>query len=222
MEILSGLHKTILRTVPALPDGSAFTFTGGTCLSAFFLRHRKSLDLDFFTGTEEILLPFSRRLEEALRAERMSVERTRGLHSFVELFATREEESVGIHLALDSPFRIGEPSDCPEFPGLRISGLEDLAADKLLALFGRAALRDFVDVYFLARERFTKAELSVMARRKDPGFDPYWLGVAMERVEDFPVDAPDMHLLLRPCSMDDLKTFFGAWRREIAGALLGR
>jgi len=56
---------------------------------------------------------------------------------------------------------------------------------------------------------------------KDPGFDLYWLGVAMERLDDFPDNSPDMHLLMRQCSMIELKEFFGVWRKEISKEITG-
>jgi len=69
--------------------------------------------------------------------------------------------------------------------------------------------------YFLIKENFSKAELIEKARLKDPGFDLYWLGVAFERINNFSVDSPEMLLLVKPCSIEDLKNFFNEWREEI-------
>lgn len=118
-----------------------------------------------------------------MRGESLRVERLRGFHSFVELAINSPEESTLIHFALDSPFRFEPPSDSSEIPELKIDSLVDMATNKLLALFGRAALRDFIDLYFLANECFDKKALIEKTCLKDPGFDLYWLGVAMERLE---------------------------------------
>jgi predicted nucleotidyltransferase component of viral defense system len=59
LEILESIQKKILSHLNDLPDINAFYLTGGTALSAFYLGHRKSNDLDFFTNTEELILPFS-------------------------------------------------------------------------------------------------------------------------------------------------------------------
>ena len=53
--------------------------------------------------------------------------------------------------------------------GGRVRALHGLAGDKLLALFGRAAPRDFVDAHAL-RRRFTRRELEAFAVTKDRGF----------------------------------------------------
>lgn len=139
----------------------------------------------------------------------------RGFHSFVELSVTALEDSTMIHFALDLSFRFEQPFEAKEIPGLQIDSLVDIATNKLLALFGRAVLRDFIDVYFLLKERFDKNELIEKAAIKDSGFDLYWLGVAMERIDDFSDDSLDMHLFTRQCTMSELKIFFKNWRKEI-------
>lgn len=215
MEILTHLQKNILFHFSKLPDQEVFYLTGGTALSAFFLRHRRSNDLDFFTNLEQLIRPISQKLDTSLKKEGFSVETLRGLHSFVELSVSSGDESTVVHFALDSPFRFEQPSSLEEIPGLKVDSLIDIATNKLLALFGRAELRDFIDIYFILKEHFSKIDLIEKSAQKDPGFDLYWLGVAMERINDFSDDSPDLHLLTRPCSMDQLNEFFTSWRRDI-------
>jgi predicted nucleotidyltransferase component of viral defense system len=221
LEILTDLQKKILNLFSELPDREAFYLTGGTALSAFFLKHRKSHDLDFFTCIEQLIIPFSQKFEASLQQEKLKVERLRGFHSFVELSVNSSEDSIIIHLALDSPFRFEQPGVSEEILGLKVDSLIDIATNKLLALFGRAALRDFIDIYFLVKECFNKSELVEKVAMKDPGFDLYWLGVAMERIEDFSDDSHDIHLLMRPCTISELKDFFRIWRKEIIKELTG-
>lgn len=215
MDILTDLQKKILALFSRLPDAGTFYLTGGTALSAFFLKHRKSNDLDFFTGIEGLVSPLSYALESSLKKEGLNVKRARGLHSFIELLVASSEAETVIHLALDSPFRFEPPSESKEISGLKVDNLADIASNKMLALFGRAELRDFIDIYFLSKEHFTRKELIEKASQKDPGFDLYWFGIALERIEAFSESSPDMHLLLKPCPISELKKFFGAWRKEI-------
>jgi hypothetical protein len=49
LRILTDLQKKVLLQFSGLPDKEAFYLTGGTALSAIFLKHRRSNDLDFFT-----------------------------------------------------------------------------------------------------------------------------------------------------------------------------
>ena len=57
------------------------------------------------------------------------------------------------------------------------------------------------------------------AKQKDPGFDPYWLAVAFERIRTFQKDSPDMLMLLMPVSFQELLTLFDRWREEISSGL---
>jgi predicted nucleotidyltransferase component of viral defense system len=183
------------------------------------LKHRQSHDLDFFTAVEELIVAFSQKLEARLKDAELKTERLRTYNSFVELSVSSEKESTIIHLASDSPFRFESPIEHPDFPGLKIDSLIDMASNKLIALFSRAALRDFIDIYFLIKKYYKKNELIEKAQQKDPGFDLYWLGVAFERIHGYAADSPNMHMLTIPCSLQELITFFDAWRNEIAASL---
>ena len=220
MDILSKLQQAILRRVGAVPDSQQFSLTGGTALAQFYLKHRKSQDLDFFTSAEEVIVPFSHRLEGALKTQGFSTERQRGLQSFVELVVRDGQEETLVHLAQDAAFRFEAPRRFPDYPDVNVDSLADLAANKLLALFGRATLRDFLDVYWLVtRAGFTTEGLMERAKQKDPGFDRYWLGVALERIHTFPEEAPEMLLLMEPLRMQELRALFDRWREAIVKEL---
>lgn len=50
--ILSDFQKTTLSLFKKTPLAKTFYLAGGTALSEFYLQHRKSEDLDFFTQEE--------------------------------------------------------------------------------------------------------------------------------------------------------------------------
>ena len=79
METLTNLQNKILILFSKLKDKNAFYLTGGTALSAFLLKHRKSNDLDFFTNIEKLISPVSQNLEVCLKNEDLKVERSRWL-----------------------------------------------------------------------------------------------------------------------------------------------
>jgi len=90
--------------------------TGGTALSAFYLHHRVSEDLDFFTANP-----------------------------------TKDNEIIKIDFALDSPFRFEMPHLDGKY-GIYVDSLVGIACGKMSALYDRAEPKDFVDVYFIAKE----------------------------------------------------------------------
>lgn len=220
MQLVNKVQEEILLVFGDILESQEFYLTGGTALAVFYLKHRKSNDLDFFTTSVELILPFSHRLEEQLKTRQMSAKRLRGVHSFVELLVEKGEQNTIIHLAQDTPFRLEPVKEFPEYPHLKIDSLPDIASNKLLALFSRATLRDFIDVYFLIKKAgFSSKELMDKARKKDPGFDLYWLGVAFERIKTFKNDSPEMLLLVEPVNFQDLLAFFNQWREEIGKQL---
>lgn len=215
--IITPIQEAILKHFAEAPDSQYFYLTGGTALAYFYLKHRQSNDLDFFTAVPELVNPFSHQLEIVLRNQNMSVRRLRATHSFIELAVRSEEGNTIIQLAQDSPFRFEPPVEFPAFPGLKVDNLRDIASNKLLALFARATLRDFIDLYVLVtRGIYSKKILFEDAKRKDPGFDLYWAGVAFERIHSFDESSPEMLMLLEPISFKEIVTLFDGWRKEIA------
>ena len=222
MEVITKFQRDILAVFPKVPEAGQFYLTGGTALSHFYLKHRQSRDLDFFTPRQEIIEPFGRTLQKELEHHGIQTQRQRGSQSFLELIATRGGESTIIQLALEAAFGFEPMQEFPEFPGLRVNSLTDLASNKLLALFGRAMLRDFVDIYFIVHEAgWTKEKLIEQSKIKDPGFDLYWLGIALERMKTYKQDSPEMRMLMKPLSFEAMSEFFAEWRRQIVGELKG-
>ena len=89
---------------------------------------------------------------------------------------------------------------------------EELAGHKLLALFDRAAARDFADVYVLAR-LFGKDVMVARARQIDAGFDTRVLAdmiATLSRLTDDEVPVPD------GTSAAELRAFYAAWHSELA------
>ena len=147
-ELLSPFQKKILKAFTEIEESAAFYLTGGTALSAFYLAHRLSEDFDLFTPDEPLIAIVARKFRSKLEALGIEVREIRNFSSFWEAIASKGGESFKIQLALDSPFTLATAT---EQDHLRIHSFEDIAAGKLLALFGRAEERDFIDVYFIVK-----------------------------------------------------------------------
>ena len=185
--LLTPIQEAFLSTFVALPDQPHFYLTGGTALAEFYLGHRLSLDLDFFTAEEALILPFSHSVEAIAASHGFEVSVTRRFATFVEFLLRMGAETLRVDLALDSPFRF-EPPVRSEY-GVWVNSFQDLKVDKVLAYYGRAEPRDAVDLHFILREE-PLDPLLALAAQKDPGFDLYWFAVALGRAVDFP-DEPE-------------------------------
>lgn len=180
--IVTPLQRDVIRHFAELADSELFYLTGGTALSEFYLAHRKSFDLDIFTAEENLVLSFSRLFERRLgKVFRLKV--IRRYESFAEFQIGEEREGTRVQLAYDSPHRLGEPEDSDL--GIKVNDYRDLIADKLLAFYGRTEPRDAVDLFFILRGTDIW-DVAEAAREKDPGFDLYWLAVALNKVRDYP------------------------------------
>lgn len=203
--IITDLQREILLILSKIPDMEVIYLTGGTALADFFLGHRKSYDLYIFTVEKNLILEFSYEMEEELR-KRFSCNVTRRFETFVEFEIKSQNETTKIHLAYDSPFRFEPPIDSEL--GIKVNGYKDIITDKLLAFFGRVEPRDAIDLFFILKtEDFW--ELTKFASQKDPGFDLYWLSVALNKTKSFPEDINKWPVdMLVEVDVKDLKNKF--------------
>ena len=206
-EPLTALQLEILGALRNVKEAKEFCFTGGSALSGYYLRHRVSEDLDFFTPVEKMVQIVSGKLISELEKRGIKSEVTRSFTSFVEFISKFKNESMKVQLALDSPFKLGKAR---ELDGIRVDSLSDISAGKMLALFGRAAERDFVDIFFLVDEgHYSLDEMIQQASKKDPGLDKYFLATAFEQARNLPDKADKLHLnLLKPLNLRKLKMLF--------------
>jgi predicted nucleotidyltransferase component of viral defense system len=209
MDVLTPLQASLLREIGRSPLKELFYLTGGTALSAFYLGHRYSVDLDFFTPDPtavERVPPLLQEIAHALDAE---ITFTRMLDSFLEGFLqSASGERVEMDFAQDSPFRL-EPTRIDDEFGVQVDGVIDIAANKLSALFGRAEPKDFVDVYFICRDVVAREKLLELTRQKHLGIDDYWLAVAFKRAEGVAL----LPRMIKPLSLPELKGYFLEWAR---------
>jgi len=166
--VLSPLQRHILGVVGELPEASRFALAGGAALILRGTVERGTNDLDLFIGAREMapgaILRVVEATETALAAAGMTVTRDAMSETFARLTVAGRDEGCRIDFAAD--VRIREPDT---EGSTAIVSLEELAADKVLALFGRAAARDFQDVAEL-RRHFSWEELFALATEKDAGF----------------------------------------------------
>lgn len=208
--ILSPLQKQSLQVLSALPEQEFFYLGGGTALSEYYLGHRYSFDLDFFTSIEEIILPLSYKIESLISQNNLPIQTIRRFHSFVEFVVADE---LRIDFGLGSPVRFEPPQHTTD--GIHVSGFLDLCVDKLLAYFGRIEPRDAVDVYFILQHQ-SFDEIIEKASEKDSGFDLYWMAVALYQAERFPDDLSEWPVkMIKDFAAQILKKQFRALSFEL-------
>ncbi len=157
MNILTEEQINFIKLFSLTPLKDTFFLTGGTALSEFYLQHRLSEDLDFFTEEPAqipFVLPYIKKICEELKVK---LEVRKQFRTYLEVFMYFGEENiVKCDFAQDSPYRL-EQKVLQEQYGI---------FNKLSALFDRSEAKDFVDIYFLDRDYMSFNELLVQAKKK--------------------------------------------------------
>lgn len=215
MDILTPFQQELLKAIGGSDLARNFYLTGGTALAVFYLHHRYSEDLEFFSpdpNAVRLVQPALRRIADQLDVR---LEFSRTFNTFVECFLTSEdEERVKLDFAQDTPYRL-QPTEYNQLFNLQVENSLDIAANKLSALFERAAEKDFVDIYVINRELISFAELLPRAREKHVGMDDYWLAIALQRVRQVKI----LPRMIIPLALADLQAYFLDLAREIMSGL---
>jgi hypothetical protein len=160
---LDPLHEQIARTAFALPEAEQVALAGGGAMLAHDLVDRPTQDVDLFTPDPGEVTRLSDALAVALRTEGAQVRVDRRGPGFTRLGVTvADGRSVVVEVAHDARIR-----EAVQLSFGRVLHPDEVAADKTLALFGRAAARDLVDVAALS-ERYPLERLCELAAEKDP------------------------------------------------------
>jgi hypothetical protein len=204
--LLTAFQIEVAQLFFSLPASGGFLLAGGGALLAQGLTTRPTQDLDFFTQPDAGDVGLARDQFLAAASERgWDVDRVQDGGTFCRLLVHGPEDLL-VDLALDSaPGRpasasIAGPTFAPD----------ELAGRKVIALFDRAAARDFVDVYALSR-RFTKTALLDLAREVDSGFNVHVFVDMLRHLARY----GDVDLALGDVDIVVLRAFFQQWMTEL-------
>ena len=195
MAELSHSQLDVAAAFFALAQSDGFVVVGGAALLALKLIDRPTEDLDFFTDDPTRISDAATALIATAGSNGWPVEIVRSTATFHRMELTVDREIVRVDIAVDSPPR---RETVTASIGPTLDPLE-LASRKLLALFDRAAPRDFADVHRLS-QRFDRTAILDMAREIDSGLDLAYLAFALDRAatiidRDFPVGADETERL---------------------------
>lgn len=179
----------------------AFYFTGGTALSEVYLRHRESVDLDFFSEKKiepqllnEILYEWSKEFDFIIQPQQ--VEST---YIFRLRFTNGSELKVDFAYYPYKRLEIGKVYR----KNIKVDSLLDIAVNKLLLINQRAEVKDFVDLYFIL-QHFSLWDLIEGVKIKfRMELEPLTLASDLLAVEEFDY----LPKMLKPLSLEELQAF---------------
>lgn len=208
-KVLTPLQIKFLRIFFEQLVGQEFFLTGGTALAEFYLHHRYSQDVDLFTVNEDAFMQVGASIPGiAARLGAQFEERVATLTFHQVFIQVPGEPSLKIDLVRDVGPQFGEHL---RFENLIVDSEFNIAVNKVTALFGRAAMKDFIDLYFLLKKGYDLDQLIPLAKEKDPGFSEFYFAVMLrhhQRVSSLPQ-------MLRPLPIETFHEFFEALARQI-------
>lgn len=213
---LDSQQKKIIDAVKKDPYlRNRFYFTGGTALSACYLHHRLSEDLDLFSERKFNAERVIRFMNETSKKERF-VYKMRQPEGLDILVFSLEFINGGL-LKVDFnyyPYKKIEKRNNIE--GILVDNLLDIGANKLLTINQRTEVKDFVDLYFLL-QKYTTWDLLYAAEVKfHMEFDILLIAADFLKVEVF----KSLPKMLVPLKLIDLYSFFRQTAKELGGKVV--
>jgi predicted nucleotidyltransferase component of viral defense system len=196
------LQEQIAEIIGDALEGTDFALAGGAAIISQGLVDRRTRDLDFFGSSSPVLTERLQSVIDSLVREGYQVEIDQQNERFVRLDVRGLGEQTEVDFGID--FRLFPPDQGAH--SLVLSSRE-LAVDKVLAIFGRAEPRDFVDLAALTR-LFNIEELFADAARKDRGFSLAVFAEMTSRISRL----PRREFALSDAAFDELEVTTTSWR----------
>ncbi len=178
-----------------------FYFSGGTALSAFYLNHRYSEDLDFFSKEKfdnqvifTLMEEWSRRHHFHTQSRMFEV-----VYKFDLVFPHDTPLKVDFSYY---PYKQLEPGTTVE--SVKIDSLLDIAVNKVVTVSQRTEVKDFVDLYFLL-QKFSIWDLLQGAKVKfGLDIEPFLLAADFLKIDDFTY----LPRMTEPLTLEEIKSFY--------------
>lgn len=191
----------------------SFYFGGGTALSVFYLNHRYSIDLDFFSEKEfdrNMVIKF---INSIATESGTSVKMTKK-ETVMWFELQKGEETLKVDF-LNFPYPRFDKSLI--YQGIEVDSPKDIGANKLLLLNLTEEPKDYVDLYFILKEKSSIWDLIEIVKNKFKlNLDLISLG------EDF-MNAENIKFLpqmIKPVTIEELKAFFKLQAKKLGTKII--
>jgi len=186
---MNPLHERLARAGLSAIGRFGFCLAGGYAVQAHGFVHRQSEDVDLF-ATMDIADTFPDAVQELLaayRADGLDATVTRSGATFARVEVTDPASDARGRVELGVDWRAYPPARFEIGPVLHP---DDAVANKVCALFGRGAVRDYIDVDGIMRSgRYSMPRLLELAVEHDPGFRADMFADALLAVRRLPCSA---------------------------------
>jgi predicted nucleotidyltransferase component of viral defense system len=182
-----------------------FYLTGGTALAGFYLFHRYSEDLDFFSENEfdvSAIDVFFKKNKKSLGITKIDFQQSYNRNLF---FIYRGKNILKTEFTY---FPFPPAGKSKSALGIKIDNIQDIAVNKLFSIYQRSVARDYIDLYFIIKKyKYNIGNLIKKAKLKfDWHIDYLQLGTQFIKAQD----ASDYPRMIKKINHKDWKNFFTA------------
>ncbi len=184
-------HKEVVDKLSPILEKESFYLAGETALY-YYLKHRYSIDLDFFTQKE---VDFRQFYQNFSPSEIRSISKD-------TIHAKVKEVNVSFFFF---PYPLLKPFSHLDL--LKVASLEDILCMKINAIILRGSRKDFVDVYFIMKKLKIKSEDTIkLFTRKFEKYDEIIIRKSITFFED--AEKEPEFPILKKVSWSSIKDFF--------------
>lgn len=208
-KVLTDLQEKVLVTLFDNGLGErGYYLTGGTALSEFYLQHRHSDDLDFFTRNQHDMERDFEAFQNVLTSSGFEItqENLRPEQAIFFLRPTGQAtDPLKIEFARDVPTRMAPPHVVGK---IVVDSFEDIAVNKVCAILNRdpPEPKDFADLFFILAESSYSVDYLLSRAREKEAFLDQEEGVLTFATNLLAVDRFEMlPRMLKPLSLETLR-----------------
>jgi len=183
---------------------SRFYLTGGTTLAAYYLFHRYSEDLDFFSPNQIDILEinsFLKEIKPVLKTRKIDFQQSFNRN----IFFIHTKKGILKTEFTYFPFELIEKSLRKD--GILIDSVIDISVNKMFTIASNPRARDFIDLYYILKKYkdFSLPKLLKLARGKfDAQIDPIHLGTQFLKAKTL----QDLPRMLKKINHQEWRSFF--------------
>lgn len=187
--ILAPYQIKILNTFFNTDIGRHFFLTGGTALAGFYLGHRKSEDLDFFTIDRFDALELEKMITQLAESVAATIKTKVKTAAYYEVYLENSTANFvqRLDFVQEQPVLFGERQVIDQ---VIVDSLENIASNKILTIYGRLEPKDYLDFYYIQQQApFDFDSLFEKTKQKDTGLHEFYFSniiADVEKIKQFP------------------------------------
>ncbi|OGM97240.1 MAG: hypothetical protein A2817_02475 [Candidatus Yanofskybacteria bacterium RIFCSPHIGHO2_01_FULL_39_8b] len=208
-EILKKWQINVIDFVFSKDELNNFYLTGGTALAGYYLYHRISDDLDFFSFNNFDSMSIHAVAEELRKIIGADKARFSKLYDRNQFYYMVGGEELKIEFT-KYPFKQLERAG--NFKGVIIDSEYDIAVNKLITITDRFDPKDFVDLYFLLQKYPLEKLQEAVKIKFNTKLDPITVGSSLAKVKMIKA----LPKMVKPLTIEELKEFFNLEARKLS------